>query len=439
MPLEAYLQETHELATPEQWESVRRSLPQDWVEEALQATGVATLRKRRLPMEQAVWLVLGIALLRDRSILHVADALEIALPGGAVSSSALSQARQRLGSEPLAWLFRYTASQWGHTQAGRHRWRGLSLYALDGVVWRTPDTADNRQHFGSQHNPPEHQSPFPLVRMACLLDARSRLLVDARFDTYATSEYTLAAQLWPQLPPDSLVLVDKGFYSAGLLWPLQQQGRHWLIPARAGLKGEIIATHGPGDVCLRMRVSPQARKKDPSLPLTWDVRAITRELEGQSRTVFTSLDDPQRWDASEVFALYHERWEIELAYGEIKTAMLRQAMTLRSQQPEGIAQELWATLLMYNLIRLEITRIAEEAKVAPCRISFTTALRYIIDEWLWTSTTRSPGSVPAKLRAMRQNIRRFILPPRRSERRCPRAVCMSKTRYPIKTKNAAQA
>jgi hypothetical protein len=155
--------------------------------------------------------------------------------------------------------------------------------------------------------------------------------------------------------------------------------------------------------------------------------------------VFTSLDDPQRWDASEVFALYHERWEIELAYGEIKTAMLRQAMTLRSQQPEGIAQELWATLLMYNLIRLEITRIAEEAKVAPCRISFTTALRYIIDEWLWTSTTRSPGSVPAKLRAMRQNIRRFILPPRRSERRCPRAVCMSKTRYPIKTKNAAQA
>ncbi|WP_460500511.1 transposase domain-containing protein, partial [Dyella jejuensis] len=81
MLLEAYLQDTHELATPDQWKVVRDSLPQTWVEEALQATGVATLRKRRLPMEQAVWLVLGIALLRDRSILHVADALEIALPG----------------------------------------------------------------------------------------------------------------------------------------------------------------------------------------------------------------------------------------------------------------------------------------------------------------------------------------------------------------------
>ncbi|MFK2902324.1 transposase domain-containing protein, partial [Dyella jejuensis] len=93
-----------------------------------------------------------IALLRDRSILHVADALEIALPGEGISSSALSQARQRLGSEPLAWLFQHTAAQWGHTQAGRHRWQGLSLYALDGVVWRTPDTLDNRRHFGSQHN-----------------------------------------------------------------------------------------------------------------------------------------------------------------------------------------------------------------------------------------------------------------------------------------------
>jgi hypothetical protein len=114
MHLEAYLQETHELATPDQWAAVRSSLPQGWIEKALQATGVTTLRKRRWPMEQAMWLVLGIALLRDRSILHVADALEIALPGEAVSTRALSQARQRQGSEPLA--SRCT------TRAGRSNW-----------------------------------------------------------------------------------------------------------------------------------------------------------------------------------------------------------------------------------------------------------------------------------------------------------------------------
>lgn len=390
-------------------------------------------------MEQAIWLVLGVALLRDRSILHVADALEIALPGAgaSVSSSALSQARQRLGQEPLRWLFQHSAARWAHAEAGRHRWRGLALYALDGVVWRTPDTVDNRARFGSQRNHAEHQSPFPLVRMVCLQEARARLLVDASLDAYDTSEYTLAARLWPQLPADSLVMVDKGFYSAGLLWPLQNPGRHWLIPARAGLKGEVLRAHGPGDVELQMKVSPQARQKNPGLPLTWTVRAITRELDGRPKTVFTSLADPHRWPADEVFNLYHERWEIELAYGEIKTDLQRQAMTLRSQHPEGIEQELWTTLLMYNLIRLEMARIAHEAKLEPCRISVITALRDIVDEWLWSSGHCAPGAIPAKLRNMRQDIARFVLPPRRSSRRYPRAVRMTKTHYPI-MKNAAQ-
>ncbi|MEG2156153.1 MAG: IS4 family transposase [Burkholderiaceae bacterium] len=256
------------------------------------------------------------AWLRDRSILHTAEALEIALPaaGEPVSSSVLSQARQRLGHEPLRRLFAHTAARWAHAEAGRHRWRGLALYALDGVVWCTPDTPDtpeNRARFGGQRNHAHHQSPFPPVRMACLQEVRARLLVDASLDAYDTSEYTLAARLWPQLPADSLVIVDKGFYSAGLLYPLQQQGRHWLIPARAGLKGEVLRTHGPGDVELQMKVSPQARKKNPSLPPTWTVRAITRAIDGRAKTVFTSLAEPKDWPADEVFDLYHERWEID--------------------------------------------------------------------------------------------------------------------------------
>ncbi len=90
-------------------------------------------------------------------------------------------------------------------------------------------------------------------------------------------------------------------------------------------------------------------------------------------------------------------------------------------------------------IHLEITRIADEAKVQPCRISFMTALRYIVDEWLWSSSSRAPGAIPGELKAMRQNIRRFVLPPRRSERRYPREVRMTKTHYLITKKNAAQA
>ena len=79
-----------------------------------------------------------------------------------------------------------------------------------------------------------------------------------------------------------------------------------------------------------------------------------------------------------------------------------------------------------------ITRIADEAKVKPCRISFITALRYIVDEWLWSSGSHTPGAIPAKLAAMRKNIRRFVLPPRRSHRRYPREARMTKTQYPVK-------
>lgn len=440
MLLQEQLLLTQECAVPDSWTVIGQHLPVQWIEEALAATGVATLRKRRLPMEQVVWLVLGIALMRDRSIAHVADSLDIALPGKAaqVAPSALAQARQRLGQEPLEWLFRATAQRWAHAETARHRWRELALYALDGVVWRTPDSPANRAEFGAPSNQHGADS-FPQARMACLLGVRSRLLVDACFDAYATSEYTLAASLWLQLPEQSLVLVDKGFFSAALLLSLQHRAnRHWLIPARANAKSEVIERYGDGDVRLRMRVSPQARKKQPDLPSHWEVRAITRCLpDGRLRTVFTSLFDSQRWPADEVFGLYRERWEIELAYGELKTDQLQQAATLRSLLPDGVAQELWATLLVYNLVRLEMVRIADEARVEPCRISFVAALRYIQDEWLW-SANAAPGSIPAKLRRMRENIRRFILPKRRSTRRYPRVVKQPTSAFARK-KNAVQS
>ncbi|MFZ5560780.1 MAG: IS4 family transposase [Pseudomonadota bacterium] len=440
MLLHDQLQLTHELATPEHWTTIQQHLPEAWLERALTDSGIATLRRRRLPLQQAIWLVLGMALLRDRSIVEVAERLDLALPGATCPvSSALVQARQRLGSEPLERLFRLTAQYWTLPELEHSRCQGWRVVALDGVVWRTPDTAENRAAFGGQRNRPGHHSPFPNVRSACLMDVRSRLLLDATLDAYDVSEYRLAARLLPSLPEQSILLIDKGFFSASLLWPLQHRDhRHWLIPARAGLRGTLIARYGHGDGRLRMPVSPAAHRKDPTLPATWEARVVTRRLpNGDECAVLTTLDDPEAWPADVVFELYRERWEIELAFAELKNELLHCAMTLRSQTAQGVRQELWATLVMYNLVRLEMTRIAEEAGVEPIRISFITALHYIIDEWLW-STSAAPGTIPKKLRAMRRNIQRFVLPRRRSTRRYPRAVRMSKTRYPI-MKNATQS
>ena len=143
----------------------------------------------------------------------------------------------------------------------------------------------------------------------------------------------------------------------------------------------------------------------------------------------TSLIDPARYPAEDLLKVYWERWEIEQGYGELKSRQLRNEMVLRSQKSDGVKQEMWGILLAYNLIRLEISRIAEEAAVSPLRISFIMALRYIQDEFLWCAVA-SPGTIPSKLRQLRANVKQFILPERKRPPN-PRAVRKSKTRYPV--------
>jgi hypothetical protein len=131
--------------TPERIDQFQRDLPTEWIEEALYATGTATVRRRRLPSEQVVWLVLGMALMRDRPISDVVDKLDLALPRNGVA-----QARARLGDEPMEWLFLRSADAWAHESANRHRWRGLALYGVDGSTLRVPDSDENRDDFGGQ-------------------------------------------------------------------------------------------------------------------------------------------------------------------------------------------------------------------------------------------------------------------------------------------------
>ncbi len=136
MHLASSLAATAAFPRPEKLTAFAEHLPQEWIEQALHATGSATVRKRRLPAEQVVWLVLGMALFRDRSIVEIVDKLDLALPGVGempVAPSAVPQARARLGAEPMAWLFAHAARCWAHASADRHRWLGLAVYAVDGT------------------------------------------------------------------------------------------------------------------------------------------------------------------------------------------------------------------------------------------------------------------------------------------------------------------
>jgi len=207
-------------AKPEQFETFRRHLDPAWIEEALTTTGTATVRRRRLPVEEVVWVVLGMALFRDRAIEDVVSKLDLALPGGGgtVAKSSVSQARARLGSEPMKWLFERSASAWAHASADAHRWRGLALYGMDGSSLRVPDTPENREHFGGQSGRGGSQSGYPMARLVVLMVLRSHLLAGVWFGPYGgTNELDPAKQLRASLPDNSLTVLDRGFLAAPML------------------------------------------------------------------------------------------------------------------------------------------------------------------------------------------------------------------------------
>ena len=428
--------------TPAAFPRLVQHLDPAWIEEALLTTGTATLRRRRLPAARTLWLVLGMAVLRDLPIAEVARHLDLALPAAdgsrTVASSALTQARQRVGAAPMEWLFLRTAEEWATAGADRDRWRDLALYAVDGTTLRVADSVENRAYFGG-HDSGRHAggretrtSGYPMVRAVVLMAVRTHVLAAAAFGPYATDERVYARSLWGSVPDRSLVLVDRAYLQAAVLVPLMTTGveRHWITRAKTTTTFRSIQRLGPGDELVEFEVTAAARRRDPSLPTHFDARAIRYQRKGYPpQLLLTSLVDATRYPAAELRALYHERWEIELGFGEIKTDMLERLETIRSKSRAAVEQEMWGVLVAYNLVRVEMARIAADLGVAPTRISFVAALRYFVEQWAWACNTLSPGAVPQRLATMRDRLRRFVLPPRRPERTFPRAVKVKMSNY----------
>jgi hypothetical protein len=427
----------------ETFDRFRSHIRPEWIDEALEATGTATLRRRRLPADQVIWLVLGIALFRDRGIEEVVDKLDLALasPRGAIAKSAIPPARARLGDEPMKWLFERTAKKWAYESADRNRWRGLALFGIDGSSLRLTDTEANRTEFGGWTSG-KGDSSNPLVRLVVLMALRSHLLAAASFGPYATSsEMHHAAALTDRIPAQSLTILDGLFLSAAYLLSIENQAeqRHWMTRAKKNTRMRVLERYSDSDSLVEMEVSDEARQLNPSLPKTWRARAVQIRRTGhEPKTLLTSMLDQEAFPERDVRELYHERWELELAYDEIKTELLDAEVTLRSKSPTAVRQELWGILTGFNLVRLEIERIASEAQVEPTRISFVAALHLIRDEWEWSAITRSPGAIPKHLAQLRMRLKRFILPPRRSTRSYPRVIKNDYRRYPRRRTNGAK-
>lgn len=425
----------HPLMPPPSAQLFAEHLPAEWIQHCLTLSEHATVRRRRLPGDMVIWMVVAMAFFRNEPITDVVRRLNLSADGEAginlLARSAVTQARQRVGAAPVEWLFRQTAQTWGSERYHKDNWNGLQLFAVDGAQFRTPDEPELREHYGSANTSTARQSAYPVMRLVALMNLGSHIILDAATAPYRRSEILLAQSMMASVPDNSITLFDKLFYSADLLLTLNQQGsnRHWLLPARKNVVAETEESYGAGDRLLKLKVSPQARKKNPSLPEYWYARAVTYELNGVEKTVLTSLP-ADRYKAKEVAELYHARWEIEVGFRNLKSSLLDNALVLRSRKVDLLEQEVWGMLLAYNLIRREATKAAEKHKKAPSEISFKFAFQFIATEMIVLGNTASPGTIPKRLEHLRGNLDAVFITKRPRPSR-PRAVKMSKTRYPV--------
>ena len=409
------------------------------LDEALVEAGVATVRKRRLPLESVMWCVMGMSLFRQESVWNIATKMDIALPGKRpiIAPSAMVQARQRLGVEAVQQTFKKMAQHW-YRSNHFETWNGLNLLGVDGVVWRTPDTPENRDRYGSgstQHG----DTGFPQIRMVCQMELTSHQLVNSVFNRYKSNEMTLAKELIKDTPNHSLTMFDRGFYSLGLLYHWQQDGieKHWMIPARKDLQFEVLESYSRVDKRVKLLTTQEARKKFPRLPESIEARLITKTIKGKACRILTSLTDVMRFPGEEIVELYSHRWEIELGYREMKQTLLNSEYTLRSKRPDMVEQELWGLLLAYNLIRTAMTEAAMRKNIWPNQLSFSGCSNAVV-AFLLTTALTSPGKLPVLRENLINQLTYYELPLRREDRCYPRCVKSKPSKYPNKKKNASQ-
>jgi hypothetical protein len=378
-------------------------LPRDLIEEVLDETGRREQRSRRLPAHVMVRFCLAMCLFYDEDYEEVMRKLVGSLQDmgswrdewTVPTTSAITQARQRLKVDPLRVLFERTAVP----VAGRGTkgaWLGSRrLMAVDGFMLDIAETPDNVKEFGRLDEGPK-ASAFPQARVVTLAECGSHADVAASFGPCKTDERALLTGILGALEPDMLVIADRNLYSFELWAQALSTGADLLWRVSATVTLPVIESLPDGSyrsLVINPKITGARRKKlidqvrhGHEIPASAaiPVRVIEYEIpdrEGNSTgeliCLITSILDPSDVTAIELAAAYQERWESETGFREKKTYLRRSGRVLRSKSPEMVRQEIWALLLTHYAIRKLMCHAADEAGLDPDRLSFTRSLRVI--------------------------------------------------------------
>ena len=365
-----------------------KQFPLERVKAVLEETGRSSQRQRDLPAHVVVYYVITMALYRQegmREVLRVLlEGLRAVLGLGIrvepAGKSGISQARKRLGEEPVRRLYEQVVTPIATAETKGAFYRGWHVVALDGSTFEAPDTEANQEAFGRPPSPSGGQSAYPLIRVVGLVEVGTHVLFGAVLGDYATGEITLARQVVPQLRPGMLCLADRYFPGYPLWKQATETGADLVWRVRQVIQFPVEELLPDGSFLSSFR-PPRARKGAPKQQAI-RVRVIDYEVEGPERKeetirIITSILDWEAAPARELAEVYHERWEFETALDELKTHMRGASTVLRSQTPELVRQECYGLLLAHFALRGLMHEAALSAGRDPDRISFVHALRVV--------------------------------------------------------------
>ncbi|WP_051110300.1 IS4 family transposase [Gordonia polyisoprenivorans] len=372
-----------------------RLFQRDLVDEVIASCGRTETRVRLLPARVVLYYVLALALFYGDAYEEVMRRLTHGLQRlgnwddrwTVPSSSAISQARTRLGYQPLQELFERTAVPCARPGTRGAWYRGYRIMAIDGVVLDAPDTPANADAFFRTRNDLK-TSPFPQVRVLALAECGTHAIVGAAISQGRQEERALTRTVIADMTEEMLILADSGFYSYDLWNEVRDCGAQllWRVSSRLELPvyehlpdGSYLSAVAPKSWHGRARqgkVSAQslARASRPMRVIEYEV--ADRDQKTSIRLI-TSLTDHTETPALDLAELYHQRWEIENVFDEIETHQMGRPRVLRSRTPDLVYQEIWAFLLTHYAIRAFMREAADDIDDDPDRLSFVRSLRVI--------------------------------------------------------------
>jgi hypothetical protein len=404
-------------------------VPFEMVDQALAATGTTQARLRVLPSRVVVYLLLAGCLFAELGYRQVWHKLAAGLAGLAVASpgdNALWQARARLGAGPLRWLFDLLRGPATAITAGSVRWHGLLVCAIDGTTMTIPDSPRNLAVYGKQAG--NHGgSGYPLLRLVALVTCGTRTIIDAVFGPMSCGELDCTRRLRRSLHAGMIVLLDRNFDAAGLIGQLAATEADLLVRLKSNRKLPVLRRYHDGSFLSQIG-TVQVRVIECEITIATSAGRHT----GACRLATTLLDHRQH-PAAGLVTLYHQRWEIETAYLELKSSILG-GRVLRARTPAGIAQEVYALLTCYQILRIAITDAIEATGgIDPDRGSFTIALSAARD-LLTQAANVIAGTIIDLIGAIGRRVLDNLLPDRRL-RVSPRVVKRAISKYQARGPN----